>query len=1391
MTILPGLPVARFIVGILLACLFLTRTGTAGPMPPDQVPEDLRPWIDWALFDVDDLECPVDYRSGQRSCAWQTRLALRLGDSGGSFAQAVTVYRDASYRLPGDEKHWPEGVKLDGEPVMVTQQSGRPVVRLTPGEHRLTGRFTWERIPEALHVPPAVALVSLEVADAVVALPDIGPDGRLWLRDRKVDAQATSESDDLTVQVYRRITDDHPMRVTTRISLDVSGRAREVSLPGALLKDFIPQAVRSPLPARIERDGTLRVQVHPGRWEIDVAGRHHGDITALSPAPYPAPWPNEETWVFEARNALRLVEIEGARQIDPRQTGLPADWRHLPAFRLDPGETFTLNVLRRGDPDPDPDALRLRRQLWLDFDGQGYTIQDHITGSMTRGWRLSVDPDIELGRVSIDEQPQLITTLPGDPDSGVEVRHGNLDLVADSRYDASRSVLPATGWNTGFRGVAATLNLPPGWKLLTASGADNVPDTWVHRWTLLDLFLVLIATIAVSRLWGKPWGLLALITLTLIWHEPGAPRYVWLNIIAASALLSVLPEGRVRRAAVLYRILALLSLAVIAIPFLMQEARVALFPQLEQAWRTVGQDGTAGVPTQRGKAGAAPAVTSAIPGRIREEAASALLEREALSSRYDKQAYGAYSSRAADEVDPVATIQTGPGLPNWRWNSIAMSWNGPVGPDQEIRLVLVPPSANLVLNLFRMVLLLALAWVLVRHGSRPPHEPAAGTHRATAASAMLMIVVATSLSPAARADYPDAGLLNTLRQRLSESPDCLPNCADAARMHVSVKSARVVLSLDVDALTRTAVPLPLDPATWLPDSVMASEAAANLSRKPGGGLWVMLEPGRHTILISGPVPASGQLDLPLELKPHRVVVDADGWRVEGLSENGVPGDQLRLVRMGVGANEDPGERIEPTELPAFVRIERTLQLGIDWGIETRVVRVSPPDASIFLRIPLVEGESVLTEGVSVTDGEALVSMKPGQTHFTWRSTLAQTPEIILTASHDPAWVEFWRADIGPTWHAGIDGVPAVHNEDPQRRWLPQWHPWPGESVRLTMTRPVAVQGATLTVDSSALEASPGKRETGVTLTLALRSSQGAQHALRLPQGARLESVTIDGRSQPIRQDGETVMLPITPGPRTFLLTWNQRGGIGSRFESPDVSLGVASVNSTVRVRFPQDRWVLFTSGPRLGPAVLFWGALLVVVLLAVALGRVRGWVPLRTRDWLLLGTGLLPSIPWGILLLAGWLFALGGRKRLPADLARWRFNLVQIGLVALTIAALSVLLLAVQKGLLGVPDMQVAGNGSSAGRMNWYQDRIGETLPKAGVVSVPLLVYRLLMLAWALWLAFALLRWLRWGWEAFSTGGLWRRIRFRLPGGKHPARRPENTGQANPAPPGAGDGEPA
>jgi hypothetical protein len=100
---------------------------------------------------------------------------------------------------------------------------------------------------------------------------------------------------------------------------------------------------------------------------------------------------------------------------------------------------------------------------------------------------------------------------------------------------------------------------------------------------------------------------------------------------------------------------------------------------------------------------------------------------------------------------------------------------------------------------------------------------------------------------------------------------------------------------------------------------------------------------------------------------------------------------------------------------------------------------------------------------------------------------------------------------------------------------------------------------------------------------------------------------------------------------------------------------------------------------------------------------------------------------------------------------------------AVTIAALAAIVMAVPAGLLGTPDMHIAGNGSWGNSLRWFADRSDSLLPDANVVSLPIWVYKLLVLAWALWLSFALLRWLPWVWSCLVSQGLWRSRGYRGP----------------------------
>jgi hypothetical protein len=550
------------------------------------------------------------------------------------------------------------------------------------------------------------------------------------------------------------------------------------------------------------------------------------------------------------------------------------------------------------------------------------------------------------------------------------------------------------------------------------------------------------------------------------------------------------------------------------------------------------------------------------------------------------------------------------------------------------------------------------------------------------------------------------------------------------------------------------------------------EPSDGLRQDAAGRLLLMLPAGRHEVRLVGPLASRDQVEIPLPLPPRLIRATVEGWNLEGLDAGGRAGAQLRLVRLSeTGAPHEAS--LAQGALPPLLRVERTLRMGIDWRVETRVVRLSPSAFPVLIPVPLLPGESVQTPGVQVEGTAVLADLPAGRSEVTWSSRLEPTRELSLVAPLDPRLSEDWRLDVGPLWHLEYAGIAPIHRLGPDDRRLPNWRPLPGETLVLTLTRPPGVPGPTLTIDRVDTRVEPGQRGTLSTLTLAIRSSQGGSHSVRLPDAAEPIAFSLDGRSLPLPDTAPEVELPLTPGSTRVELTWREAQPLtfGYRPSVPD--LRSPAVNLNLSLSLPDDRWVLWTWGPRIGPAVLFWGILLVLIGLAAGLGRSR-LTPLRVHDWLLLGIGLILAQVWVVLLVIGWLFALGLRHRLdPLARPAWRFNLIQVGLVILTLFALGGLLGAVQQGLLGTPEMQIMGNGSTATTLNWYQDRGGPVLPEVWVLSVPMWVYRALMLAWALWLAMRLLDWLRWGWEGLSKPLVWRELPAAEPKRSKARRTPE------------------
>lgn len=110
-----------------------------------------------------------------------------------------------------------------------------------------------------------------------------------------------------------------------------------------------------------------------------------------------------------------------------------------------------------------------------------------------------------------------------------------------------------------------------------------------------------------------------------------------------------------------------------------------------------------------------------------------------------------------------------------------------------------------------------------------------------------------------------------------------------------------------------------------------------------------------------------------------------------------------------------------------------------------------------------------------------------------------------------------------------------------------------------------------------------------------------------------------------------------------------------------------------------------------------------------------------------------------------------------AALDWWQFNLVQVLIAGLTVVALLSIVTNLPQGLLGTPDMHVTGHNSFGTELGWFADRSESSLPVASAFTVPLWTYKVLILAWALWLSFSLVRWLPWVWRCFSSDGFWRK----------------------------------
>ena len=1304
-------------------------------------PQDLDAWKSWVL-DGKDVDSPYDWKGtlGSQHKVWSSRLVLNRKKSGMTFKQSGQVYHRDWVELPGENELWPTQVLVDGVSTAVVLRNGRPMIFLEKGAFIIEGVLPWNRVPSSVALPMHVGLIEVWSEGKRVENVHLDLSGRLWLKAQN--QVKKGEADSLSVVVYRKIIDLEPMRMETLIQCSITGKEREVEMGPAQLNGFTLMELMSALPARLEKDGKLRVQLKSGQYTLTLVSRANENPESFKLEKGTEFWPKEEIWSIEEQRHLRSIEVMGGESINPRNHEMPSDWKGLPAYLVGSEDTIRLTEISRGDTEPKANRLTLRRDVWLDFDGGGATVKDSIQGRMYQGWRLNAQDDVLLGSAKVSEKPTLVTTL--HDSRGIELRDSHVNVSTVSRMEKDIDDFFATGWKHPMEEASMSLHLPPAHDLLYVKGVDSARGSWFEKWSLLDVFIVLLISFALFRVLGFSWGLAAALYLMLAYHSPYAPRFLFFHFIVALALLKVLPAGGWwRQTTQAWAWMALFFLVLASLRYTGFQIREAIYPQLE-----INESGDLRVSEERYEAQTM---------TIFEEMEDAPPQRRSLKmAQMASKAYAPQREPQKLKRDLANLVQTGPGVPEWSGAKYKLSWNGPLSETEKIQLYLLKPMAWKTVRVLRTLLLALLIFGIVRQLVRLGRGKSV-VPKIPAVALLFPMLFCMNVQLLEAGSYPSDSLLKELEQRSTRLPITATSPFGVSSSQGVIVDNELTLSFEVDVLNHCYLPINGRVGDWMPELVTVNgNVAEALRRDDQGVLQLVLNRGKHRLVLSGPVQGDF-VTLPMPFPVHHFKLDAPGWLVTGLVNGRVPNGSLQLDKVEKVVQErQKKDALLPDPITPFVEIERHLSLNHEWILSTTVRRISPKGEPLHVQVPIFNGEKILTQHVQLKQDQVMVQLGRGAQSMSWKSRLEPLSELVFERGEMSPHQETWEVLASPLWRVDFEGLQPEKRED--GRFV--FHPRKGDVLRLSCSTPEAAPGALTTVDHVKLDVRAGQRMQRSDLKVHLNSSIAAKETLLLPTGSVLEKVEINGALFPLHMKGHALELPLSPGEQEVLVSWSTPQVLASWWTSPELSFSHPLNNITSMLNLPSDRWILACGGPVRGPALLFWGFLISTWLAFLCLPWVARHmdfdIPMGYGRWSLLLVGFCTVHPLINVLFVLWFFLMAWRKKVP-ELSVGAFQFRQLLCVLMTLVVLISMVGAIPFSLLGSPNMMIQGNGSYAHALKWFQDGTAGEVPMTWVFSVPLWVYRVSMLVWSLWLASSLVKWLKWAWECFSQEGMWRK----------------------------------
>lgn len=567
--------VSMLFIGWAEASSFVPEAKNTEALVKGDLPNVLQDWEKWTVEGANKSKCDFAYNNfDEKYCYYISNLGIEIDDKEASFMQKVKVLDSGYVLVPGSAEVFPTNVFVNGKETNIISRSGRPYIHLTAGTYDIEGKAKSKEEIRYLFIPNNATVVDVKNNGKKILNPTIDYQGILRL---ETQSATRGESDDISVFVYRKITDNIPVMMNVRLSLNVTGKERVENLGKIIPNNFSLLSIDSNISVYVQKNGDLIAEVKPGYANIDIALRQNNESLDFVLDNSPA---TQEIWVFESDKSRRVIQAPlSLRSVQTQNIPMPEQWKRLPAYEVNKDESFTLKAIEYENKNLD--TLSLNRDIKLAFDGSFYSIQDNISADFKENGRLSIKSPFKFYSASIDGQPQSITYTSQNKDAGIEVRKGLVNIVNILRVDNKNSI-PAAGYNREFNNVNWNLELAPGYKLFYASGVDSVSNSWVSNWNLMSVFIVALLVVCFYYLFGFTKAFVGLVLTVLIY--PLFPQFATVSFVLCGLLFlqrNIKPEQEVGKIVSYVRYTLFFLLATVSFVFVVRHIREAIYPSLD------------------------------------------------------------------------------------------------------------------------------------------------------------------------------------------------------------------------------------------------------------------------------------------------------------------------------------------------------------------------------------------------------------------------------------------------------------------------------------------------------------------------------------------------------------------------------------------------------------------------------------------------------------------------------------------------------------------------------------------------------------------------------------------------------------------------------------------